>query len=45
MADDDGEEWGVNAELQPEPGTFLAEWHSGKGAPPRRAPRAGAPAR
>ena len=37
MADDDGEEWGVNAELQPEPGTFLAEWHSGKGAPPRAA--------
>ena len=33
------------AELQPEPGTFLAAWHSGKGAPPRRAPRAGAPAR
>ena len=43
MADDDGEEWGVNAELQPEPGTFLAEWHSGKGAPPRAArPRAAA---
>ena len=28
------EEWGVNADPNPEPGTFLVEWQSGAGKLP-----------